>query len=90
MRRVSCVAVLAALLLAGCAPKPWDARWTRPNATLDAFERARAACLDEATVPDRIGGYRTITTDPILFRACMQRLGWRELPDDPSDRLPEG
>jgi hypothetical protein len=82
------LAVIASLLLAGCASGPFY--WTHSNATPESFLADPAPCFKAATI-----GYGIGSED--AYKACMRSKGWTrvqgvggEFPDVPHFRGPEG
>jgi len=81
-------AVLAALLLAGCASGPFY--WTKPRATSESFLADHAPCFKDATIGYGVGSEKA-------YKACMSSKGWARVqgsanapPTAPHFRGPEG
>ena len=64
------LAILTAILLTGCAEK----RWSKPDATLEDFNRDSHACVLEA----RRGVYIGTPINKRHYRGCMRGRGYRQ------------
>jgi hypothetical protein len=64
------LAVLAAILVSGCAEK----YWSKPGATLEDFKRDSSACALEA----RRGVYVGTPANKRVYRGCMRARGYRQ------------
>ena len=65
------LAILTAILVAGCAEK----HWTKPGATLEDFNRDSSACGLEA----RRGVYIGVPVNKRAYRYCMRARGYRQV-----------
>lgn len=70
MRHVG-LAILTAVLVAGCAQK----HWTKPGATAEDFERDSRACGLEA----RRGVFIAPPVDKRIYRSCMTTRGYQRV-----------
>jgi hypothetical protein len=81
------VAILAPLLLAGCASGPHY--WTKTGATPESFAADHGPCFKDATIGYGVGSEKA-------YKACMLQKGWARIqgsanapPDVPHFRGPE-
>jgi hypothetical protein len=68
MRRYLGLAILASVLVTGCA----DKHWTKPGATAEDFVRDSDACALEA----RRGVFTAPPVDKRKYRSCMMARGY--------------
>jgi hypothetical protein len=86
--KIRTIALLGALVLAGCASGPHY--WTKPGATSESFLTDPTPCFKDATIGYGIGSEKA-------YKACMLQKGWtriqgyaNEPPKQPHFRGPEG